>query len=80
METLNNWGIPWPPPKGWKKLLTHSPLTLPTYQQELEHLVALYAEIGEDPDPFAGYDPELPEPENPLDELDQLLDADEIPF
>lgn len=21
-ETLANWGIPWPPPKGWKKILT----------------------------------------------------------
>lgn len=21
-ETLANWGVPWPPPKGWRKALT----------------------------------------------------------
>lgn len=39
-ETLAQWGVPWPPPKGWRKALTAKPArpdaqpTIPTEQRD----------------------------------------------
>lgn len=44
--TLAEWGVPWPPPKGWKRNLMNRPE--PTYNKEIDQVyedMAMFIEV-----------------------------------